>query len=61
VIAIFTLFRYYKVKILNNKHTVIQATVKTANELQQRDQELIQLHQDYILQLAQKNNNPVAI
>jgi len=44
---------------LNNKNTVIRATVKTANELQLRDQELIEQHQDYILRLADFNNDAV--
>jgi len=44
-----------------DKSSVILATVKTAQELQQRDQELIQQYQGYILRLAEKNNNPVAI
>ena len=48
-------------QILPDKNSVIRATVKTAQELQQRDQTLIKQHQEYILQLARKDNDPVAI
>jgi len=48
-------------KVGTDKSSVIQATVKTAQELHLQDQELIQQHQESILRMAQKNNDPVEI
>ena len=46
---------------MTSDNKVIRATVHTAQELHQRDQTLIQQHRNYILQLANSNNDPVAI